>query len=153
MLKIILTGNLGTDAEVRTLDNGNAAISFSVAHTERWKDAGGNQQERTTWVKCVRWSKADKTGLAQFLKKGTKVLIEGVPTTSGWLNNKGEVMSDLNVRVDNLEFLSSPPKDNNQPLAAVAPAPYTPANVLPAQQAAPTAISFAKREDEDDLPF
>lgn len=154
MLKIIVTGNIGNDAEVRDIGNGNCAISFSLAHTEKWKDAGGNPQERTTWVKCTKWAKTGATTVAQYLKKGTKLLIEGVPSSNCWINKtNGEAASILEIKVDNLEFMGSPqqPQAPNVPTAP----PYNPDNVLaPGQTApAPPTTSFLKKEDEDDLPF
>ena len=64
MIKLQVIGNLGKDCIVKEV-NGKTVINFSVAHSERYKDAQGNQKERTTWVECAYWT--DKTAVAQYL--------------------------------------------------------------------------------------
>lgn len=69
-------GNLGKDAEKRSLPGGDSVISFSVGANETWKDKDGEKRERCEWVNCSLFGKrAD--ALAQYLTKGTRVLVEG----------------------------------------------------------------------------
>lgn len=141
MLKLILTGNLGKDAEIRNINSDNVVIEFSVAHTEKTKDQTGNYVDKTTWIKCSKWAKPDKTAVAQYLKKGTKVCVIGVPSIAQWLNQQGETKVQFEMRVDEVELLGSAvqaqPVNNTPPGNAVMQ---------------PPAQSFAQGKD-DDLPF
>ena len=76
MIKLQVIGNLGKDCVVNTV-NGKNVINFTVAHTEKYKDSQGNQQEKTTWVDCAYWT--DRTAIAQYLTKGKQVFVEGQP--------------------------------------------------------------------------
>jgi len=76
MIKLQVIGNLGKDAVLNNV-NGKNVINFTVAHTERYKDAQGVQKDRTTWVDCAYWT--DRTAVAPYLKKGTMVYVEGTP--------------------------------------------------------------------------
>ena len=86
MNKAMVIGNLGNDPEIRYTQKGTAVATFSIATTERWKDADGVQQEHTEWHKIVAWK-----GLAEIcgdhLKKGSKVYIEGKMQTRKWEEN------------------------------------------------------------------
>ena len=74
--RIMIIGNLGQDPELRYLPSGQAVTKLGVATTESWKDQSGEKQERTTWWKVSVWGKQAET-CNQFLKKGSKVLVEG----------------------------------------------------------------------------
>ena len=67
MIKLQVIGNLGKDCITNTV-NGKNVINFNVAHTEKFKDAQGNQKDKTIWVECAYWT--DRTGIAPYLKKG-----------------------------------------------------------------------------------
>ena len=143
-------GNIGQDATVRNLESGQAAISFSVGASERWTDAQGVKQERTEWFNCTIWRKQDKVAIAQYLKKGTKVLVEGKVTARPWTNQTGELKASLELRVDNFEFVGSAPKEESQG----APQPIQ--NAAPTNQAPlPESFSGNIKTDtqDDDLPF
>ena len=104
MLRLTIHGTLGADAEVRNLDGRRSVISFSVAHTDKWKDQSGQLQERTTWVKCSLWRKSDQTGVAQYLTKGSKVYVEGTPSARAYANAQGQPTGSLELTVTNLEL-------------------------------------------------
>ena len=111
MYKTTLTGNIGNDAEVKSFENGQSVITFSVAHTEKWKDKQGVQQEKTEWIRCQMWKPSDKLTIAQYLKKGTKLLIEGRVSASSWIDNSTGTpiaKSQVELNVSNLEFMSAP---------------------------------------------
>ena len=74
--KAILVGNLGKDPELRYTPAGQPVASFSLATTERWSDKNGQRQDRTEWHNIVVWGKLAELA-NQYLKKGSKVLIEG----------------------------------------------------------------------------
>lgn len=103
MLKLELIGNLGQDAVVNNV-NGKTVLNFSVGVTERWKGYGGEQMERTTWTNCSWWT--DKVKVAEYLKKGTSVFLEGTPEASLYTNKQGQVIPQLKVRVSYLKLLS-----------------------------------------------
>lgn len=162
------TGNIGKDAEVRTLENGSIAISFTVAVSEKYKDRQGNEQTNTTWVNCTRWVVAGgSTAIAPHLKKGTKVLVEGKPTARAYNTNSGEVAASLEVRVDTIELLGQPQQQGasgQQAAPQAQPQPYpqtqhrSQAPQPQYQQAAPHQFSqstpFGVPSDSlDDLPF
>lgn len=82
--KTILIGNLGSDPEVRFMPNGNAVCNFSLATTEKWKDKqSGQQQERTEWHRISIFGKLAEIA-GQYLRKGSKVYIEGRNQTREW---------------------------------------------------------------------
>ncbi len=82
--KVILIGNLGRDPETRYSQGGNAVTKFSVATSESWRDRNsGEQQERTEWHNVVCFSKLAEIA-GEYLRKGSKVYIEGSLSTSSW---------------------------------------------------------------------
>ena len=74
--KVMLIGHVGKDPEVRFTGSGTPVASFSLATNESWKDAEGNQQERTDWHNIIAWKKLAEI-CGEWLKKGSKVYIEG----------------------------------------------------------------------------
>lgn len=105
MLKIILSGALGADAEVKEIGN-SKLITFNIAVSQDYKDQQGNKVEKTEWVRANMWrAKEQSTKVADYLKKGSKVLIDGVPESEAYTSKEGEVKSYLSVKVKDLEFL------------------------------------------------
>ncbi|MBC7936246.1 MAG: single-stranded DNA-binding protein [Rhizobacter sp.] len=102
MIKLQIVGNLGKDCIVNEV-NGKKVINFSVAHTEKYKDGQGNQQERTTWVECAYWT--DKTAVADYLKKGKMVYAEGSPSADPYLNKENQAAATLRMRVLTIQLL------------------------------------------------
>ncbi len=112
MIKLQIIGNLGKDCIVKEV-NGKNVINFSVAHTERYKDAQGNQKERTTWVECAYWT--DKTAVAQYLTKGKTVYAEGSPEADAYTNKEGQVAATLRMRVQAVQLLGGNSGDGQGP--------------------------------------
>lgn len=82
--KVILIGNLGRDPETRYSQGGNAVTKFSVATSDSWRDRNsGEQQEKTEWHNVVCFSKLAEIA-GEYLRKGSKVFIEGSLSTSSW---------------------------------------------------------------------
>ncbi len=102
MIKMQVIGNLGKDCVVNTV-NGKNVINFTVAHTEKYKDSQGNQQEKTTWVDCAYW--VDRTAVAQYLTKGKQVYVEGQPEARSFQRNDGTPGSSLSLRVREVQLL------------------------------------------------
>lgn len=110
MIKLQVIGNLGKDALVNNV-NGKNVINFTVAHTERFKDAQGNQKDKTTWVDCAYWT--DRTAVAPYLKKGTQVYVEGQPDVRTYTTQDGRQGATLSLRVLSVQLLGSKPGDGN----------------------------------------
>ncbi len=146
MIKLQVIGNLGKDAIVNNV-NGKNVINFTVAHTERFKDAQGVQKDRTTWVDCAYWT--DRTAIAPYLKKGTQVYVEGTPDIRTYQTQDGRQGASLTLRIANVQLLGSRTNE-----AGVAPS-NTNYQSAPAaaqiSQSVPNASDLT--EPIDDLPF
>jgi single-strand DNA-binding protein len=143
MIKIQIVGNLGKDCIQKEV-NGKNVINFSVAHTERFKDAQGNVKDKTTWVECAYWT--DKTAVAQYLTKGKMVYAEGSPEADAYTKADGTVAATLRMRVLNLQLLGGGSENNNNNGSNQGNATHagsTPAPVMKTQS----------MPVEDDLPF
>jgi single-strand DNA-binding protein len=89
--KVILIGNLGADPEVRTFQNGGKVCNIRVATSEQWKDKNtGERQERTQWHTVAIFNEGLVRIAEQYLKKGSKVYIEGQLETRKWQDQSGE---------------------------------------------------------------
>lgn len=83
--KVILVGNLGNDPEVRAMQSGDKVVNLSIATSESWKDkATGERKERTEWHRIVIFNQGLVTVAENYLKKGSKVYIEGQLETRSW---------------------------------------------------------------------
>ncbi|MEN3383619.1 MAG: single-strand DNA-binding protein [Hyphomicrobiales bacterium] len=88
--KVILVGNLGKDPEVRRMQNGNPVVNLSVATSDTWRDkATGERKEKTEWHRVVIFSEGLAKVAEQYLKKGSKVYIEGALQTRKWTDKDG----------------------------------------------------------------
>src|SRR5918995_4083596 len=89
--KVILVGNLGKDPEVRRLGSGEPVVNLSVATSESWKDkATGERKEKTEWHRVVIFNENLARVAEQYLKKGSKVYIEGQLQTRKWQDQSGQ---------------------------------------------------------------
>lgn len=102
MIKLQVIGNLGRDCATNSV-NGKSVINFTVAHTEKFKDATGQQKEKTIWVDCAYWT--DRTAIAPYLKKGTQVYVEGAPEVRTYTKNDGTFGASLTMRVLSVQLL------------------------------------------------
>ena len=87
--KVILVGNLGRDPEIRSTQNGDKIANLNIATSENWKDRDGNRQEKTEWHRVVIFGKVAEV-CERYLKKGSKVLIEGKLVTRKWTDNNNQ---------------------------------------------------------------
>lgn len=98
--KVILIGNLGADPEVRYMPNGNAVANLRIATSESWRDkATGEQHERTEWHRVALFGKLGEIA-GQYLRKGSKVYIEGKLRTRKWQGQDGQDRYSTEVVVD-----------------------------------------------------
>lgn len=118
VLKVECIGHLGKDATVNTV-SGKNVINFTVAHTESYKKADGTKVENTTWLSCSYWN--DSTAVAQYLKKGTLVYIEGLPAPRIYDGKQGAAI-DFAVKVFKITLLAQPKDANAQSATVSAPA-------------------------------
>jgi single-strand DNA-binding protein len=141
--KVILIGNLGADPEVRHLQNGTPVANFRLATSETYKDkTTGERREQTEWHHVVLWR-----GLAEitekYLRKGSKVYIEGKLRTRQWQDKEGSTRYTTEIVADEMNMLDRASGD--------APAPARQA--APQQQENATAPMHAAGDEPDDLPF
>jgi len=88
--KVIIVGNLGKDPEVKFMPNGSAVANITVATSESWKDKQtGEQKEKTEWHRVVMFGKLAEIA-GEYLKKGSKVYLEGSLQTRKWTNQQGQ---------------------------------------------------------------
>jgi single-strand DNA-binding protein len=83
--------------------SGKNVINFTVAHTEKFRDSQGNNQEKTTWVDCAYWT--DKTAISPYLTKGKQVFVEGTPEVKSFQRNDGTPGASLSLRVREVQLL------------------------------------------------
>jgi len=87
--KVILVGNLGEDPESRSMSNGGEVVNLRLATSESWKDSDGNRQERTEWHRVVIFNENLGRVAKSYLRKGSKVYLEGQLQTRKWTDNSG----------------------------------------------------------------
>jgi single-strand DNA-binding protein len=87
--KVILVGNLGDDPESRSLNNGGEVVNLRVATSESWKDKDGQRQERTEWHRVVIFNENLGRVAKSYLRKGSKVYLEGQIQTRKWTDQSG----------------------------------------------------------------
>jgi single-strand DNA-binding protein len=88
--KVILVGNLGADPEARAMGSGGEVVNLRVATSETWNDRDGNRQERTEWHRVVIFNENLGKVAKQYLRKGSKVYLEGQLQTRKWQDNSGQ---------------------------------------------------------------
>ncbi len=105
--KVILIGNLGQDPEVRYTQGGSAVANVSIATSESWKDKQtGEQQERTEWHRVVFFDRRAEV-VGEYLKKGSKVYIEGRLQTRKWQDKEGHDRYSTEVVANDMQMLDS----------------------------------------------
>jgi single-strand DNA-binding protein len=139
MIKMQVIGNLGKDCIVNNV-NGKSVMNFTIAHTEKYRDSQGNNQEKTTWVDCAYWT--DRTGIAPYLTKGKQVYVEGTPEVRSFTRNDGTAGASLSLRVKDVQLLGGRAEGVTGNFNQEAP--------MPSRQDAPVT---ANAEATDDLPF
>ncbi|TNF08232.1 MAG: single-stranded DNA-binding protein [Gammaproteobacteria bacterium] len=151
--KVILIGNLGKDPETRYLPSGGAVTNLTLATSESWKDKQtGQQQERTEWHRVVFFNRLAEIA-AEYLKKGSKVYIEGSLRTRKWQGQDGQDRYTTEIVASEMQMLDSrggssgyddmPPPSQQSPAQNKMPASANTNNVPD-----PGFDSF-----DDDIPF
>lgn len=105
--KVILVGNLGQDPETRYMPSGNAVTNISIATSESWKDKQtGEQQERTEWHRVAFFNRLAEIA-GEYLKKGSKVYVEGSLRTRKWQGQDGQDRYTTEVIATEMQMLDS----------------------------------------------
>ena len=100
--KVILVGNLGKDPEVRRMTSGDPIVNLSVATSETWRDkASGERKEKTEWHRVVIFNKNLADVAEKYLKKGSKVYVEGQLQTRKWTDKDGAEKYSTEVVLQN----------------------------------------------------
>ncbi len=116
--KVILVGNLGNDPEIRSMPNGNAVATLTIATSETWRDKGtGEQREKTEWHRVVIFGALAKVA-ENYLRKGSQVYIEGQLQTRKWQDQSGQDRFTTEVVVQGysavMQMLGGNRSDNSQ---------------------------------------
>jgi len=153
--KVILIGNLGKDPETRYMPSGGAVTNVTLATSESWKDKQtGQQQERTEWHRVVFFNRLAEIA-GEYLKKGSKVYIEGSLRTRKWQDQSGQDKYTTEIVASEMQMLDSKgggmggtfPDESGYS----APAQSAPSAM---QSAQPQAAAPAGMDDfDDDIPF
>ena len=152
--KVILIGNLGRDPETRYMQNGNAVTNFSVATSETWRDkSSGDNQERTEWHNVVCFAKLGEIA-GEYLKKGSKVFIEGSLRTSSW-EADGQKKYRTEVIARDMQMLDSRGGGMGGGMSDGGYKQAPPANQqrAPQQSSQDGAAMVADEDFDDDIPF
>ncbi len=104
--KVMLIGNLGADPETRYTQDGTCVCNIRVATTEKFKNRNGEQQERTEWHRVVLWGRLGEIA-GQYLRKGSKVYIEGKIETRKWQDRDGNDRYTTEIRANEMKMLDS----------------------------------------------
>lgn len=145
--KVILIGNLGADPEVKYMPNGEAVANLRLATSESWKDKNtGETVERTEWHRVVLFRRLGEIA-GEYLKKGSKVYIEGRLQTRKWQGQDGQDRYTTEIVANEMQMLDS--RGGGSGSASFNQEPASSGNKAPAQQAAPAGFD----DFDDDIPF
>ena len=114
--KVELIGNLGADPELRYLQNGGAVANLNIATSESWKDkTTGEKKEKTEWHRVVIFGKLAEIA-GEYLRKGSKVFIEGSLQTRKWTDQQGveRYTTEINVGMNGRMIMLSAANENRQ---------------------------------------
>ena len=143
--KVMITGNLTRDAELRTTPGGTAVLSLGVAVNDRRRNQNGEWEDYANFVDCTLFGRRAEA-IHQYLVKGTKVAIEGRLHYSSWEDrNSGQRRSKLDVTIDEIEFMSS--RNGGVAPAQAASAPQRSQSQYISEAPAPAAYN------DEDIPF
>ncbi len=148
--KVILIGNLGNDPEVRYMPDGGAVANITVATSEQWKDKQtGEQQERTEWHRVVLFRRLGEIA-GEYLKKGSKVYIEGKLQTRKWQDQNGNDRYTTEIVANEMQMLDSRGSGSGSAnFGQGAPARSQSTGAAPANQPAAGGLE----DFDDDIPF
>ncbi|MDY0633105.1 single-stranded DNA-binding protein [Pasteurella multocida] len=143
--RVIILGNLGNDPEIRTMPNGDTVAKISVATSESWIDKNTNERKtQTEWHPIVFYRRQAEI-CGQYLKKGSKVYVEGKLRTRKWQDQNGQDRYTTEIQGDVLQMLDSRQDSQSQAQA--------PQNNAYANAKAGKLVQQADSFEEDSIPF
>jgi len=153
--KVILIGNLGQDPEVKYMPNGGAVTNVTIATSDSWKDKNtGEQKEKTEWHRVVFFQRLAEI-VGEYLKKGSKVYIEGKLQTRKWQDQSGNDRYTTEIIASDMQMLDSRGGGGgggggnfNQPSSG-----QSSAGAAPQQQPAAAPAGGGMSDFDDDIPF
>lgn len=146
--KVCLIGNLGKDPEVRNMQNGGRIANLSIATSERWRDQGGERHEKTEWHRVVIFNDKLSEIAQRYLRKGSKVYLEGKLQTRKWTDQKGVERYSTEVVLPNYDgkiVMLDSGKNGDEPGAS------EPDERVPTGGRAATRAT--QQDLDDDIPF
>lgn len=158
--KVIVVGNLGGDPDVRYTQAGAAITNISVATSETWKDKQtGQPQERTEWHRVVFFNRLAEIA-GEYLRKGSKVYVEGSLRTRKWQDKDGKDRYTTEITANELQMLDTRSSGDGGSARAESQARAHGADRTPGQQRGPDQSQAPKQEEvpdyanfDDDIPF
>lgn len=152
--KVILIGNLGADPEVRYMPSGGAATTLSVATSESWKDKeSGQMVDRTEWHRVVMYQRLAEIA-GEYLRKGSKVYIEGSLRTRKWADKSGQEKYTTEIIANNMQMLDGRGQNaQGTDFEGAAPAFDTPMNNTKNEAKGVPAMAVGMEDFDDEIPF
>ena len=152
--KVILVGNLGKDPEIRAMQSGSEICNLTLATSENWKDkATGERKEKTEWHRIVIFNEPLVRFAKSYLKKGSKVYIEGQLQTRKWTNKEGQdqystevVLQGFSSNLTSLDKASGERSGGNEGYSQSGNASY-------GSSESPQRARVAEAELDDEIPF
>lgn len=144
MIKLQIIGHLGKDCVQKEV-NGKNVINFTVAHSEKFKNASGQLQEKTIWVDCAYWT--DRTGIVPYLLKGQLVYVEGSPEADAFTRQDGSAGAALRLRVREVQLLGGRTNSNDDSSSQYSGSQSN------SSQSSSTSQPAMQDDQTDDLPF
>ena len=149
--KVILIGNVGKDPETRYMPSGGAVTNITLATSDSWKDKNtGDKQERTEWHRVVFFNRLGEIA-GEYLKKGSKIYVEGSLRTNKWQGQDGQDRYTTEIVGNEMQMLDSrgggstsfdtPQQQESRP------------QQQPQQQAPAAAAPLPENDFDDDIPF
>jgi len=159
--KVILVGNLGNDPEVRYANNGAAIANLSIATSESWKDKNtGEQVDKTEWHRVVMFNRLGEIA-GEYLKKGSKVYVEGKLQTRKWQDQSGQDKYTTEIVASEMQMLDSRGDSGGMGGGSYQPRQQQAPQASPQQQQAPQQQApqgggqnpAPANDFDDDIPF
>ncbi|MFN5746461.1 MAG: single-stranded DNA-binding protein [Methylococcaceae bacterium] len=155
--KVILVGNLGADPEIRQSPNGSVVANLNIATGEAWKDQQGTLQERTEWHRVVMFGRTAEIA-RDYLKKGSKLYLEGRLQTRKWQDKNGQDRYTTEIVANEMQMLDRAGSDSSGPRQGsgggygAAPQNYG-SQQPPSGSAYPPSSGGMDSDFDDDIPF
>jgi len=146
--KVILIGNLGADPEIRYLPSGSSVASVSIATSESWKDkTSGETQTRTEWHRVAFFNRLAEI-VGEYLRKGSKVYVEGSLRTRKWQDKSGQDRYTTEIIANEMQML-----DSKGGSGSFTPAADSEASAPPPSAGSSAPETAAVDDFDDDVPF